>query len=191
MPDPATLAPISAFAGWTPPKSPAFTATVCDNLTIASLSPFAGNETALSNRLREAYGIGLPSAGKRNAADPIALQWIGPSQWLAIADRSVGRDLETELAPLCAGLAALTDQSDARAALSATGPATLAVLAKGVPLDLHPRVFLTGNTASTHASHIGITIAKLDEVPTFQILLYRSFALSFANWLTHSAAEFA
>jgi hypothetical protein len=40
------------------------------------------------------------------------------------------------------------------------------VLAKGVPLDLHPRSFRTGDVASTLVAYIGVQIQQLDERPT-------------------------
>jgi len=63
------------------------------------------------------------------------------------------------------------------------------VLAKIVPIDLHPRVFQPGDTAVTGAAHIEVQLWQLDDAPTYEILLFRGFARSFWDWLTHSAAE--
>ena len=64
------------------------------------------------------------------------------------------------------------------------------VLAKGVPVDLHPRNFRTGDVASTLVAHIGVQIEQLDDRPTFQLMAFRSLAGSLWSWLTKSAAEF-
>ncbi len=161
-----------------------------DQLTLASLSAAEGKRDALLSVLKQAYGIELPAPGTRIEGKNVALAWTGPGQWLAAAERGGGRDLEQELKPLLAGLASVTDQSDARAVIRISGPRARDVLAKGVPVDLHPRVFKPGAVAITHASHIGIILWQLDAAPTYEIAMFRSYAQSFADWLEHSAAEF-
>jgi methylglutamate dehydrogenase subunit D len=64
------------------------------------------------------------------------------------------------------------------------------VLAKGVPVDLHPMSFKTGDVVSTLVAHIGVQIERLDDRPTFQLVAFRSLAGSLWSWLTKSAAEF-
>jgi sarcosine oxidase subunit gamma len=63
-------------------------------------------------------------------------------------------------------------------------------LAKGFPIDLHPRAFRTGFTAVTSAAHIGAQLWQIDDAPTYEIAVARGFALSFWHWLEASAAEY-
>jgi sarcosine oxidase subunit gamma len=63
------------------------------------------------------------------------------------------------------------------------------VLAKGVPLDLHPKVFKPGDVATTLVAYIGVQLDMLDDA-TFQLTTPRSTAGSFWSWLSASAAEF-
>ncbi len=184
------LAATSAFSRSAPLSAPALGISYRDDLTIASFAAFRDKAAALSDLVTRAFGVALPTAGKRISSGTIAFQWAGPHQWLAIAERGAARDLETELKPLVAGLAAVVDQSDARAVVVISGPRAVDVLAKGLPIDLHERAFATGDAAITHASHIGVTIARLDDAPTFEITMYRSYAGSFDQWLRHAAAEF-
>ena len=72
----------------------------------------------------------------------------------------------------------------AKAALAAAD----ACIAKGVPLDLHPKVFKPGDVATTLVAYIGVQIDRIDE--TFQLTAPRSMAGSFWSWLAASAAEF-
>ena len=89
-----------------------------------------------------------------------------------------------------AGLASIADQSDGRVVLRLRGDRVRQVLAKGVPLDLHPRRFKVGDVASTLVAHVGVQIEQLDDQPTFQLMASRSLAGSLWSWLTKSAAEF-
>ena len=163
-------------------------------LTVASIAAYRDKAAALSDLIEATYGAALPEPGRRVSSGAITLQWSGPSQWLAIAERGphdgAGRDLEVELKSLVGGLAAVVDQSDSRGIVAISGPRAIDVLVKGVPIDLHERAFATGQVANTHANHIAITIARLDDAPTFELTMYRSYATSFADWLHSAAAEF-
>jgi len=64
------------------------------------------------------------------------------------------------------------------------------VLAKGIPLDLHPRAFAPGDVALSVASHIAVQLWQANDAPTFRLLAPRGYAGSFRRWLGESAAEF-
>ena len=86
--------------------------------------------------------------------------------------------------------AAVSDQSDTRLVLLLRGPCVRDVLAKGVPVDLHPQAFKAGDVACTLVAYINIQIDMLDDAPTYQLTAPRSMAGSFWLWLTAAAAEF-
>lgn len=180
----------SAFAGWAPRNTTAVAFGVRDDLTIASLAAAKGQTEALSAAIRTAYGIELPTTPERVASKDIAFIWSGPDQWIAIADRHNNRDLESELKPLLTGLAAVVDHSDGRAVVRVSGPRARDVLAKGIPIDLHSRVFKSNSVAITHAGHIGVTLWQIDDNPTYELALARSFADSFTHWLDHASAVY-
>lgn len=180
------LAERSAFADLKTVAAPDLTVSARDDLTLASLAAGHGKRDALVAAIQEKYGVTLPSTPERVEGDGIAFLWAGPDQWIAAAERNGGRDLERELKPLVAGLAAVTDQTDARAVLRISGPRARDVLAKGVPIDLHPRVFGPGSVAITHASHIGVILWQLDAAPTYELAVFRSFARSLADWVEES-----
>ncbi len=158
---------------------------------MASLAAAKGKKEQLKSAIRNGYGVDLPETPRRVEGKEIAFIWSGPDQWMAIAERGQCRDLEVELKPMLSGLASVVDQSDARAVVRISGPRARDVLAKGVPIDIHPRVFKANSVAVTHASHIGVILWQIDDAPTYEIALFRSFADSFAHWLAHSSAEFA
>jgi sarcosine oxidase subunit gamma len=185
------LTPASAFLDWHPPATRNLAVSVRETLTMASFAAARGREDALREAIRFAYGIQLPDGAGRVEGKDIAFVWAGPDQWLAIAEREDGRDLEVELKAKLAGLASVVDQSDGRIVVRVSGAHARDLLAKGIPIDLHPRAFKTGDVAITHASHIGVILWQTDEAPTYELALFRSYADSFAHWLFESAAEYA
>lgn len=193
MPE-AMLVESAPFARYSPLSLPGLEIGYRDGLTVASIAAHRDKTTVLSDLIEATYGVALPAPGRHVSSGAITFQWSGPSQWLAIAERgatdNAPRDLEAEMKPLLAGSAAVVDQSDARGFVRISGPRAIDVLVKGIPIDLHERAFATGDIANTHASHIAITIARLDDAPTFELAVNRSYATSFADWLHSAAAEF-
>ena len=71
-----------------------------------------------------------------------------------------------------------------------SGPCVRTVLAKGVPLDLHPRAFGPGYAAVTAVAGIGVHLWQLAGEPTYELAVPRGFAASFWRWLAAAAVEF-
>jgi sarcosine oxidase subunit gamma len=74
--------------------------------------------------------------------------------------------------------------------LRLSGPRAGDVLAKGLPIDLHPRTFGPDSAATSTISLMGVQLWQVDDLPTYDIALFRSLSASFWRWLTASAAEF-
>lgn len=180
----------SAFSKMPVMKGSKLEITALDDLSIASIAVAKDQLANLQSTIGEAYGVALPLEPQRVVGKDIAFLWSGPGQWLAIAERGAGRDLEVELKPKLAGLAAVVDLSDGRQVARISGPRARDVLAKGVPIDLHPRAFKANDVAITHASHIGVILWQVDDAPSYDVAMFRSFADSFMHWLKDSAAEF-
>lgn len=184
------LIPQPAFTDWRDITLRDLTVLTRDDVTIAHLCAAQGKRSAVSAALRSAFGVSLPEKPECiTAASGETLVWAGPDQWLIVAERTGGRDLESELAPLVAGLAAVTDQSDARVIVKVRGAHARSLLAKGIPIDLHPIAFPARGAVVTHASHIGVILWQLDDEPTYELAVFRSFADSFASWLRSAAGE--
>ena len=71
-----------------------------------------------------------------------------------------------------------------------SGPHARAVLAKGLPIDLHPLAFGSGSAATSTISLMGVQLWQIDDAPTYELAIFRSVSASFWRWLTASAAEF-
>jgi heterotetrameric sarcosine oxidase gamma subunit len=166
---------------------PGVTVSSRDDLGLATVIARTGALAELVRLLSASHGIDLPARPVVAGGRAFDLVWAGPEQWLAVSDDwSIARRLADELA----GLASVADQSDARAVLRIGGPRARAVLAKGCPLDLHPRAFGPGDTAVTAIAHVGVQLWQLDDAPTYELAVPRSMAKSFWTWLSASAAEF-
>lgn len=166
------------------------TARVRSDLSLVHVAARRGQGEALRAAVESAYSLRLPDKPRLVAGKSLFVAWAGPDQWLAMAENPEGRDLERELRQALQGLASVADQTDGRAVVEIAGPRARDVLAKGVPIDLHPRVFEPGHVAITHASHIGIILWQADAAPTYALAMFRSFADSFAHWLAESAEEY-
>lgn len=149
-----------------------------------------GQTPALAAAVRAAYGLDLPETPRRIEGSSLAFAWAGSDQWLAMTEDSGRYDLESELRAATAGLASVSDQSDGRAVMRLSGPRARDVLAKLIPIDFHPRAFQPGHVAITHASHIGVIVWQLDDVPAYEIAPFRSLAGSLWRWLGDAGAEF-
>lgn len=167
------------------------TAVVLDGLGLATVIVRRGQLSALTDRVRERFGIVLPHGPYRRAVGSLAFAGTGPEAWLAMRDTPDGF---TELLTSEIGaMAAVADQSDGYAMLRVSGPKVRSALEKIFPLDLHPSAFKPGDVASTVASHMGATIWRLDDAdgaPVFDIAVFRSLAGSFWHAFSYSAAEF-
>lgn len=134
----------------------------------------------------EGLGLKLPEAGRWTEGGGLEAVWLGPNRWLVFGAADVQRVLRERLG----ALAAVSDQSDARVVVRLSGARVRDALAKGVPIDLHPRAFGPNRVAATLAARIGILIWQRDPAPTFDLAVARSYAGSLAEWLIGTAAEY-
>ena len=150
-----------------------------DGLGIATVLVRKGQGAALSQRVHERFGIDLPSVPRRFAAGDIAFACTGPGAWLATCEDGANAFC-VQLEAAFGELASVADQSDGYAVSRLSGPRVREALAKVIALDLHPRVFKVGDMASTVASHVNVTLWRLDDgsdrAPVFEIAAPRSFA---------------
>jgi sarcosine oxidase subunit gamma len=158
------------------------------DLSFASVIAKRGKRDALVSAVETAYGVALPSGPRRVSRGSVTFAGTGPDQWIASAEGAEAQNFAARVRGRIGLFAAVADQTDARLVLRLSGPQVRAVLAKGVPLDLHPKVFKPGDVATTLVAYIGVQLDRIDD--TFQLTAPRSMAGSFWSWLSASAAEF-
>jgi heterotetrameric sarcosine oxidase gamma subunit len=191
------LAARSALAGvarpgrfGNPDGTPGVTLAERGGIGLATLAARKGQGSALAEAVQAACGVALPDGARRAAGPDADFIGTGPGQWLAVSERLPYGSLADHLAVRLKGLASVSDQSDGRAILRISGPRARDVLAKGLPIDLHPSVFAPGSAATSVIALMGVTLWQVDDAPTYDLAVFRSLAGSFWTWLTDSAAEF-
>lgn len=161
-----------------------------DDLATAIVMARKGQREALAGKIRAAFGIDLPAGPKRVASGAQAFVGMGPGQWLAVEEGGDTLTFARRLTEAVGGTASVSDQSDSRAVLRLSGARARDVLAKGLAVDLHPRVFGPGDAALSSIALIGAHLWQVDDTPTYEISVFRSMAGSFADFIWSSAAEY-
>ena len=169
--------------------APGLTVRVRPRRAVASLVARRDQTQRLSDAAFAVYGTHLPTTPRAVGGRDVEFIWNGPGAWLVETD-AFDRDIEGVLADAFGGLAAICDQSDSRIGLELAGPRVRDVLAKGVPIDLHPDHFRAGDVAMTAVGHVAVQLRQTSDEPRYQLLVARSFFGSLWHWLASSAAEF-
>ena len=148
-------------------------------LSVVSLAVPTGGEGALTESLKENFGLAPPEAPLSNTHDGHRLIRTAPDQMLLIfpgeapaADRVIRAKL--------GDLAYLTDQTDAWVILEVHGPETLNALARICMIDLDATAFPVNSAARTMMEHLGVLIIRLD-VDSFLLMSAASSAESFLH----------
>jgi sarcosine oxidase subunit gamma len=119
------------------------------------------------------------------------MYWLGPDEWLIVTPDESRRPIEHDLRrALTAQHFALTDVSGGQTALHLHGSHVRDVLAKGCPIDFHPRVFGIGQCAQSHLGKAPVLIGQIEEQPHFELIVRRSFAEYLWAWLEIAAQEY-
>ncbi len=122
--------------------------------------------------------------------DDLSALWLGPNQWLIITTRTKSADLMGNLNEALASLhASVTDVSAGRVAFRLAGPNAVDVLAKGCPLDLHPRVVKPGYVAGSVLGKITALIHLVDD-DVIDLYVGRSFADYLWAWLEEAGRDY-
>ncbi len=191
------LTPMSALNGIAAPGrfgkadgAPGVTIVERTNLGLATVAARKGQDQALQAAVREAYGVDLPAQSSTATGKTVSFVGYGPGQWLVVSETLAHEALAEDLAMRLKDLASVSDQSGGRAVLRVRGPRVRDVLAKGLAVDLDPRVFPAGGAVTSTMSHMGVQLWQGDEADSYDIAIFRSVSASFWRWLTASAAEY-
>jgi sarcosine oxidase subunit gamma len=169
---------------------PGVTLALRDDVALAAIMCRKGRAEDLRSRVHDRFGIALPMIATCLAAGGNSFAWAGPGRWLAVTSNTSGASFATTLRELCSDLASVINQSDGRCIIRVGGPKARDALAKGVPIDLDARAFGPGDTALTLADHISVHLWQIDDAPTYDFAVFRSFAASFCEWLLEVSASY-
>jgi sarcosine oxidase, subunit gamma len=182
MPD-AALRPRSPLEGVALPVGPRFT---LSEAPPAARFILRGGEAA-----RVACGIvfGAEPPSKLGAAGESvarAALWLGPDEWLLIAESADSALSETLISVLDGTAHSLVDVSHRQIGLIASGPAAARTLNAGCPLDLGPKAFPVGFATRTFFDKVEIVLWRR-AAEAFHVEVWRSFARYLASSLAEAA----
>ena len=146
---------------------------------------------AAAQAIAAALGAALPGPNAWVAASGVQVLWQAFDEWLVIGTDGSQAAIAPLLRNALAGAhCSITDVSDLRAAFELKGPRARDVLQKGCAVDLHPRVFSPGSCVNAALARVRVTLRQMDAVPTYEVLVERSYGGYLWDWLTDAAAEY-
>lgn len=158
-------------------------------LTLLQVSAFAPHVQDAGAALSAALGLPLPAGHRLSGDSRSSLRTVGPGVWLVVG--------QVDTLPQAAALrealathASVVDLSHARCALQLRGAAAARTLNKHCSLDLDASVFPSGSATNTRLGHVGMHLARIDDLPTFELLVFRGYAEFVFDALCEAAAEF-
>lgn len=114
--------------------------------------------------------------------------WLGPDEWLVRSHQQQPAALEAKLvAALNGQFASAVDIGSGYTVLEVSGTRVRDVLARGCPLDLHPRVLAPGQCAQSHYFKAAIVLVPVSD-DTYELVVRRSFADYFVRIMLDAAA---
>ena len=143
--------------------------------------------------VRRLFDVALPIAPNTTARTrALTALWLGPASWLLVARGQVARWTTSTRArdALNAAGGALFDVTASRVAWTIAGAHAATVLAKGCPLDFHPRAFAEGACAQSVFGHVNALFYRRAASPAFTLMVARSFARDAWLALCRSAAPY-
>jgi heterotetrameric sarcosine oxidase gamma subunit len=152
-----------------------------------SVAARRGRTSELLAAGRSAFGVEIPARPRLASAASVSFLWAGRSIWMALAAAQSPTNLEERLRAAFGETASLVDQSDSRSSLHVCGAQTRTFLSRLIPIDLHPRAFLVGDTALTLIGAVNGQVTLIDAAPTFELTVTRAFAASFWESLQEAA----
>jgi sarcosine oxidase, subunit gamma len=180
----AALEPRSPLEGFAFPAGPRFT--LAEAPAAARFILRGGEPVRVACGM--VFGAELPSRlGVAGEGDQRAALWLGPDEWLLIANGADVSAIGDVLESVLEGTAhSLVDVSHRQIGLLASGPTAARVLNAGCPLDLDPRAFPVGFATRTLFDKVEIVLWRHAET-MFHVELWRSFAPYLAASLTEAA----
>jgi sarcosine oxidase subunit gamma len=197
MAEPATLPRIGAvsrFAGTVDPASLPESGLFLAELAVPGQINLRGraSDTAFLAAAGSVLEARLPvSPNTVQTGGDLTILWLGPDEWLIQTPPGREASIIARLREALANIhAAVTDVSGNRARVRLAGPNARDVLAKGCSLDLHPRRFGPGQCAQTLIVRAGAILHQIDDRPTYDLYVSRSFAEYLWMWLTDAMTEY-
>ena len=147
-------------------------------------------DKAFRKAAESTLGMALPVEPNTFSDGDRRIYWLGPDEWLVVLPESAAT-LANDLSAALSGMhAAVNDVSGGYIAIQLAGSQSRDLFAKGCTLDFHPDVFGIGMCAQSGLGKAAVLFGMLDDEPTFEVIVRRSFAEYLVKWLSHAGREY-
>jgi len=144
------------------------------------------DDPALTGPIEKALECGLPRTPNtfRSGSSGHRVLWLGPDEWLVLTPDGTESRVASALRQAAGDrFVGVVELGSGQTAIEVSGRRAHEVLAKGCPLDLHARAFESGRCAQSRLARALVTLAQVDDTPTFEFIVRRSFAEYLWQWL--------
>ncbi|WP_170984566.1 sarcosine oxidase subunit gamma [Rhodoligotrophos defluvii] len=158
-------------------------------LVTVQLTAWPDTASAVAVKAGQVAQTAMPPSMRIGISGQTTVLQVGPERWWFVVPAS--SDLRQRLeAAFSAEEAVVTDLSHARTIVRITGPKARDLLARVVPIDLHPAVFPRDSIAQTIMHGVGVLLhfsGSASDGDIFDLHIPGTFALSHWEWLVHQA----
>ena len=155
-------------------------------------------DPAFAPTVTKTLGFSLPDEVNMVTGNPdgIHILCLGPDEWLVVTPPNEEIRLHKKLINDLRELhAAITVTGESKTIIRLSGPRARDTLAKGCPLDLHPRAFGPGQCAQSLLARANMILHQVhaddaERSATYDIIIIRSFAEYIWTWLEDASQEY-
>ena len=146
---------------------------------------------AFRSAFKKVVGLTLPGVNETSGRpDGVYILGLGPDEWLIITPTGEEADIHANLEKVVGEFhTAVTLTGESMAVIRLAGAHARHTLAKGCPVDMHPRVFGPGQCAQTILARADMTMHQTAD-DAYDIIVRRSFAEYVWTWLEDAAREY-
>jgi len=155
---------------------------------IVQIAARKGKADALKAALKDAFGLDLGAPGKAATGGGITALPIQPDAWTLVSEPRGEGVLAATLVAAVGSAGSVVDQTHGRCLLSLSGARTREVLSRLSRIDAHPAAFGAGAVATTPLAEMFCLLHCADAVPSFEMIVFSTFADSFLHSVITAAA---
>ena len=180
-----SLNPLNALLGAEPLRDSIGAVTISENagVALASLATRRGQADRVE-AVAKGLGLDLPGPGWASHSVPYSALWLGPDQWLIMAEGDADQDITATCETAFGSAASITEQTGGWVCLDVSGPALPALFERLCALDT--AAMKPGHGTRTVIEHLGCYVICVG-IGEFRVLGPRSSAASLHLALTTAA----
>lgn len=188
--------PLAAFLAGARQRSREDTRSASPGVTLSErpllgyLNLRAEPSVGLLETIERTSGVRLPlKPNTLSEAGEIIALWLGPNEWLLVTppggDAALMQMFDRSRKDFF-----LVNVTHGNTTIRIRGPKTIETLSKGCSLDLNRLISCPESCAQTLLAKAQVVVRLLDDSPSFDLIVRRSFAEYLALWLEDASLEY-